>query len=287
MANKDTFVVAYVPSWHAGYQNFFERYKAHVYLIGEDFLSVIPRLDRDIRAINPQNMSIIIKSLNIASSVSVLNKSNLKELHNQHIIMPDEETSRDFADSHLTKSIVEYIQVFLRWDRKISLQEDHIPADRIVSSNSVDVNNMNKAMIEARKSPDWWRQVGAFAITKNKTTMLAHNSPMPSHDFTLNTFGDPRSNFDYGENIDLSKCIHAEAKLIADAARRGITLDGADLYVTTYPCPPCAKSIATAGFKKVLYRDGYSLLDAEDILKAYGIEIILVKKLPATSQPLS
>ncbi len=83
--------------------------------------------------------------------------------------------------------------------------------------------------------------------------------------------------FDAGEHIELSKCIHAEAKLIAQAARDGMSLNDATLYVTTYPCPPCAKLVATAGIKKVYYRDGYSLLDAEDIFNAYAIEITLVK----------
>ena len=48
-------------------------------------------------------------------------------------------------------------------------------------------------------------------------------------------------------------------------------------FVSTFPCPVCAKSIAVAGIKKVYYCQGYSLLDAEDILRPYGVELIFVK----------
>ena len=38
--------------------------------------------------------------------------------------------------------------------------------------------------------------------------------------------------------------MHAEARLIAAAAREGRATAGAVLYVTDFPCPPCAKLIA-------------------------------------------
>jgi len=56
-----------------------------------------------------------------------------------------------------------------------------------------------------------------------------------------------------------------------------MALEDAYLYVTTFPCPVCAKSIAEAGIQKLYYSQGYSLLDAEDVLRAYGVKIVLVK----------
>ena len=64
---------------------------------------------------------------------------------------------------------------------------------------------------------------------------------------------------------------------VAEAARRGLALDDSSLYITTFPCPVCAKSIALSGIKHVYYKKGYSLLDAEDVLRAYGVEIVLVE----------
>ena len=83
--------------------------------------------------------------------------------------------------------------------------------------------------------------------------------------------------FDAGEKHHLSNSIHAEASLVGKAAKDGIRLNNTNLYVTTFPCPTCAKLVAEAGIKKVYYQDGYSLSDAEDILKNSGVELILVK----------
>ena len=52
---------------------------------------------------------------------------------------------------------------------------------------------------------------------------------------------------------------------------------GSSVYVTTFPCINCARLLAEAGVKKVYYRDGYSRLDAETILKDKKVEIVLVQ----------
>lgn len=86
--------------------------------------------------------------------------------------------------------------------------------------------------------------------------------------------GDPRAIFNKGVHIELSSYLHAEAHVIAEAARRGIATEGADLYVTTFPCPVCAKLLAATGIARLYYRDGYSVLDGEEVLLGAGIEIV-------------
>lgn len=278
MPNNKQAIIAYIPSWHMGYKKFFDRYKGPIYLLSKDSLKHEPRLDRDIRAVDAADMMVIIRSLYGSREINIWNNSYINDIQATPVIMPDEETSHNFARQNLKGTKVHYVKVFLRWDRMISTVEHQVPENRTVSTSDADIKVMGLALKEATKSPDWWRQVGAVAITRNGKVLKAHNSPMPSHDYTLNTFGDPRSNFDAGEYIEMSKCIHAEAKLIAQAANEGISLLGATIYITTYPCPPCAKSLAVAGFEKVCYKDGYSVLDAEDILNAYGVQIVMVKE---------
>ena len=173
---------------------------------------------------------------------------------------------------------IEFIPAFLRWDRQISTTEFEVPPDREVTEEEFHKEIMAGAFEESKKSPDWWRQIGAVIMRAGKPILIGHNEPLPS-EYTLNAFGDPRSNFDAGEAKykDLGKFIHGEANLIAQAARKGIPLEGTTLYVTTFPCPACAKSIAVAGIKEVYYSKGYSMLDAEDILRAFNIKIIMVK----------
>ena len=51
--------------------------------------------------------------------------------------------------------------------------------------------------------------------------------------------------------------VHAEQNAIADAARRGVGLDGATIYVTHFPCINCAKILAAAGVREIVYHFDY------------------------------
>lgn len=51
--------------------------------------------------------------------------------------------------------------------------------------------------------------------------------------------------------------VHAEQNAVADAARRGSSLEGCIAYVTHFPCINCAKILAAAGIAEVRYRADY------------------------------
>src|SRR6478609_6792764 len=51
--------------------------------------------------------------------------------------------------------------------------------------------------------------------------------------------------------------VHAEQNAIADAARRGSSVDGCTVYVTHYPCINCAKIMAAAGISEIIYHEDY------------------------------
>lgn len=52
--------------------------------------------------------------------------------------------------------------------------------------------------------------------------------------------------------------VHAEQNAIADAARRGSSVEGCVAYVTHFPCINCAKILASAGIAEIRYRSDYS-----------------------------
>ena len=273
-------VVSYVPALHRGYIDFFKKYPAGtLYILDEELVRDVPRMERDIRALKPEDIKTLLDGLKIFEKIIVLSKSTLAELQNdpREIVMPDEDVNRYFAEAHLAGKKIEFIPVFLRWDKQISTKEFEVAPDRVVSQDEADKEIMAAAFREAEKSPDWWRQIGAIAVKDGKILLAGFNKPVPSKDYTLGVFGDPRSNFDAGISFEISKVLHAEAGVIAEAAKKGIALAGASLYITTFPCPVCAKSIAASGIKRIYFSKGYSLLDAEDILRAYGVEIVLVK----------
>jgi dCMP deaminase len=272
-------VVAYIPALHAGYLSFFRKNKkSDFFILGKSLVSITPRMERDIRALSPQEALQAIHGLNIFPSVSILEKDSIQKTLSEYpkIVLPDEDVSRNVARIFLRGRKVSFEKVFLRWDKTISTTEFKIPPDRTISTKSSDLRFLREASNEAARSPDWWRQIGAVLVKGKEIQIRAYNRHFPS-DATPASMGDPRSNFDYGEQPEIYLSIHAEADIIAQAARAGISLEGAELFVTTFPCPNCARLLVRAGIQKVFYAQGYSKLDAEEILKSGGVEIILVK----------
>jgi dCMP deaminase len=69
--------------------------------------------------------------------------------------------------------------------------------------------------------------------------------------------------------------VHAEQNAIADAARRGSSVDGCTAYVTHYPCINCAKILAAAGIAEIKYHEDYRNDPlVRPILKDAGVKII-------------
>lgn len=59
------------------------------------------------------------------------------------------------------------------------------------------------------------------------------------------------------------RTIHAEANAVADAARRGVSLEHGTVYVTALPCWLCFKLLAQAGIRRIVYGEAYRYNDAE------------------------
>lgn len=65
--------------------------------------------------------------------------------------------------------------------------------------------------------------------------------------------------------IEFVRAVHAEMAAVTDAARRGISVAGAVLYVTTFPCHHCARHIVAAGIDRVVYIAPYAKSLASDL----------------------
>lgn len=58
--------------------------------------------------------------------------------------------------------------------------------------------------------------------------------------------------------------IHAEQNTINFAAKNGIAINGATLYVTMQPCKQCTKNLITAGIKRIVYSQLYDRITPAD-----------------------
>lgn len=269
-------IVAYVPSFHRGYAEFFAKHDGPIYLLSPALIkTVYPKIERDVRAIPATAMAKLLRAQ--YKDVRVLTTKNVAEVQQASFIMPEEDISHLVADKYFAKASITFVPAHLRWDGWGSAKEVAPSPDRIISRDQFDREMIRQATVQANKSPDWWRQVGVVVTKNGKILLAGYNRPNPTDGYALNTFGDPRSNYDAGVNYDLTTAQHGEAYAIGRAAAEGIKLRGATIYVTTFPCPTCAKLIASAGFSRVCYADGYVLLDAEEIFKNRDIELVWVR----------
>jgi dCMP deaminase len=189
------------------------------------------------------------------------------------LVVPDEELMRAIV-TRWDLPRVEWERTFLRWDREWSQAQRPARYEGVVGVD--ELGFMAQAVRQAGFSSDWWRQVGAVVVRDGELLGVAHNEHRPT-EYSPYVNGDPRNDFSRGVRADLSTALHAEAALIARAARDGVRLAGAELYVSTFPCPSCARLIAEAGIRKVYFAGPYALLDGDTVLRAAEVELIWVE----------
>ncbi len=262
---------------HAGYEALFDRHADadEVLLLGTSFADDFPVLRKEIRALSPGIAARYLVASGRFESVRVVERDTLTAaLVGDVVVVPDEELMHEVLASHESHAIV-WERTFLRWDRSWSLAGKPPSYDASISVSELDRALMLRATEEAALSSDWWRQVGALAARDGEVLSTAHNAHRPT-EYSPYLNGDPRNDFSRGVHIELSTAIHAEATLIGQAARSGIALESADLYVSTFPCPGCARLVAEAGFRRCFFAGPYAVLDGDDVLRAAGVELIWV-----------
>jgi len=279
-ASDQPILLAYVPVLHAGYRQWFNQHpeaKA-LYVLGKDLIAEFDHLQRkDIRALSPSDIITALQSWNLPWPIYVLTPQSAAKLNQPTItlIAPREDEMQSVIEQHLNKAHVTFENVWLRWDRRQSHNHQDVVANTTVSEQEFDQHMMDLADEQASNSSDWWRQIGAVLVQDGRVLLAGYNQHVP-HPQMPYINGDPRGNFHKGEYIELSSAIHAEAGLIAAAAKQGLSLQGASLYVTTFPCPNCAKLIAYSGISQLYFREGYAMIDGESILRSQGVELIRV-----------
>ena len=76
-----------------------------------------------------------------------------------------------------------------------------------------------------------------------------------------------------GTRHEFCFAVHAEQNAIAQAAKLGISVDGATLYCTHQPCSMCTRIIINSGIERVVYEQGYPDEFSLELFKEAGIKI--------------
>ncbi len=125
-------------------------------------------------------------------------------------------------------------------------------------------------------------QVGAVLTKDTRIISLGYNGPPAgTHncDVEFPVVGCPRDS-----KGSCSLALHAEQNAILYAAKNGVSMENATLYVTLSPCISCARVIYTTGIKKVYFKDSYAKYkglatdEGVDFLRRFGVEVVEYKK---------
>jgi dCMP deaminase len=74
-------------------------------------------------------------------------------------------------------------------------------------------------------------------------------------------------------NGHCARSTHAEQNAIVQAARHGISIEGATLYCTNNPCLNCTKLLINAGIRRIVYEEIYPDPVAFELLAESNIAI--------------
>ena len=143
------------------------------------------------------------------------------------------------------------------------------------------MNKWDKRFMEMTELVSTWsscirRQVGAI-IVKDKRILTTGYNGAPSG---VSSCKDREKCIRIERNIASGTCqeicyaVHAEQNAICQAAKLGLSIDGATLYCTHQPCTICARLIINSGITKVVYKNGYPDDFSLELFKEAGVEIV-------------
>ncbi len=106
-------------------------------------------------------------------------------------------------------------------------------------------------------------KVGAVAVIDRRIICCGFNGTAPG-----------RENSCEINNLTKDETLHAEQNLISFAAREGIKLKSAVVYLTHSPCLKCASMLLSAGISGVYYAEKYRSQEGVEYLLDSGIDVI-------------
>lgn len=262
---------------HKGYLDILDKYpEADIYILNDELVKELTEHPKDIRKIHNDHLLALISALN--KKVEILDKELLKQLKksDDHIIVISDPITdkliRDYLNDY-NKLIIE--SGFLYHKTEDVYTEKRTEQATEANYTEQDIEIMKQAYKKANESGCWWRQVASVLVKDGQVLYTAHNEMLPNKDECYR-IGCVRDNIKPGEKMDFCSAVHSEVSVIGQAAQDGVALKGASIYVTTFPCPRCAKLIAKSGIQKVYYHQGWSNFDGERVLQGAGVELIKI-----------
>ena len=119
------------------------------------------------------------------------------------------------------------------------------------------------------------RHVGAILVRDKRILATGYNG-VPQGLVHCEERGCMRqaANVPSGERHELCRGLHAEMNAMLQAAVHGVSITGATLYSTSYPCSLCVKMLINCGIERVVPAGDYPDDLAKELLAEAGIAIV-------------
>ena len=159
------------------------------------------------------------------------------------------------------------------------------PLSPVVPSGTLELRS---SKVRAQVRPDWdtyfmefaraaslratcdRKYVGAVIVVDRQVAATGYNGSIR---------GLPHCN-EVGHDMVEGHCvrtIHAEMNALAQAARRGVRVEGAFIYTTTSPCWSCFRVLVNAGIRRFVYGEAYREEDHQKrisfVAERAGVEV--------------
>lgn len=144
---------------------------------------------------------------------------------------------------------------------------------------------MNMARLIAERSTCTRRHVGAVLVKDNVVLTTGYNGA-PRRLEHCDKTGCLRTalNVPSGERHELCRGVHAEQNCIIFAGRQDVSVVGATLYSTTFPCIICAKMLINAGIKIVIYEGDYGPSERLTVMDMFNMANVHVYRYLSASK---
>ena len=101
-------------------------------------------------------------------------------------------------------------------------------------------------LITATRSPCERLKVGCVLVKENRIISQGYNGFLP---------GAPHESKVVNNHEQAT--VHAEQNAITECAKRGVSSNGCDAYITHYPCVNCMKMLCASGIKNIYFINDY------------------------------
>ncbi|MDB5176448.1 MAG: cd [Candidatus Saccharibacteria bacterium] len=174
---------------------------------------------------------------------------------------------------------VKFISPFTDENEAIEYEKSHTPTlDLPKKGTMLSEKQMSDiGELAATESFDYSFQTGV-AVGKKRDNdyeflLSSFNKVIPYQSYALHHGNSRERHLTRPHDTNHYDTIHAEMAAIIDAAKRGIDLEGATMFVNLLPCPNCARTLSQTGISDFVYRHDHSGGYASELLKLCGKKV--------------